>query len=210
MNVTKNEIKALPIWVQLHGLDIKYWVRALFKIFRQIGKPIRVDAAIAHTEKLMLAGVLVEVGVNQTLADTIQFLNEHDLPVSALDILLTPLRGELSKSGSKIHFKKKLQKWTQMGSRENRLGRIVKEHEVLRMRNCMADCGLGDLKVLVNERWMEVPVMQKLVFWKKVVSKLNLLTLGLNKLNKQSYSDIEAKEMQALQYLLEVQNAMHA
>ena len=41
MDIRKNDIRSVPIWIQLDNLDLKYWgERALFKIVGQIGKPL--------------------------------------------------------------------------------------------------------------------------------------------------------------------------
>ncbi|XP_060972340.1 uncharacterized protein LOC133038266 [Cannabis sativa] len=44
-SVKKEDVKLVPIWIQLEGLELKYWgEKSLFKIVRQLGKPIMVDA----------------------------------------------------------------------------------------------------------------------------------------------------------------------
>ncbi|XP_062088757.1 uncharacterized protein LOC133795319 [Humulus lupulus] len=41
---TKDDITSVPTWIQLKGLDIKYWgEKSLFKIVGQIGTPLQVD-----------------------------------------------------------------------------------------------------------------------------------------------------------------------
>lgn len=50
----KKKFDVVPTWVQLEGLEIKYWgVKSLFKIVEQVGKPIQVDDSIKHRDKLM-------------------------------------------------------------------------------------------------------------------------------------------------------------
>ncbi|XP_021836936.1 uncharacterized protein [Spinacia oleracea] len=52
MDMDKEEVKSVPIWVQLK-LGFKYWgERALFKIISQIGKPIKRDQATIKRDKL--------------------------------------------------------------------------------------------------------------------------------------------------------------
>lgn len=70
MNMEKEEIRVVPIWVQLK-LNFKYWgEKSLFKIVQQIGTPIKRDQATANRDKIQFARVLVEVPM-----DT--FLDEH-------------------------------------------------------------------------------------------------------------------------------------
>ncbi|XP_056685457.1 uncharacterized protein [Spinacia oleracea] len=52
MNMEKEEIRVVPIWVQLK-LNFKYWgEKSLFKIVQQIGTPIKRDQATANRDKI--------------------------------------------------------------------------------------------------------------------------------------------------------------
>uniref|UniRef100_A0A803P1H3 DUF4283 domain-containing protein n=1 Tax=Cannabis sativa TaxID=3483 RepID=A0A803P1H3_CANSA len=54
INVKKEDIRMVPIWVHLDDLELKYWgERSLYKIIGQIGKPIMVDEATKNREKLI-------------------------------------------------------------------------------------------------------------------------------------------------------------
>lgn len=52
MEITKEKIENIPIWMRLIGLDIKYWGQvALTKIAGLIGKPLKEDAATTTKKK---------------------------------------------------------------------------------------------------------------------------------------------------------------
>ncbi|XP_062103992.1 uncharacterized protein LOC133815130 [Humulus lupulus] len=73
----KDDIRSIPIWIQVHNLDLKYWgARSLFKIVGQIGKPIREDLATKNRDCLQFARVMGEVNVSQAFPSSISFVNE--------------------------------------------------------------------------------------------------------------------------------------
>lgn len=77
MNMENEELPYLPVWIQLR-LNFKYQdERALFKIVRQIGQPLKRDDATKNRDKLQYARVLVEYNMKQKLPDQLQLLNEH-------------------------------------------------------------------------------------------------------------------------------------
>lgn len=77
MDLEKEELRYLPIWIQLK-LNFNYWgERALFKIVKQIGQSIKTDDATKNRDKLQYARVLIEVNLKQKLPDQVQFRNEH-------------------------------------------------------------------------------------------------------------------------------------
>ncbi|XP_056692012.1 uncharacterized protein [Spinacia oleracea] len=72
----KEEIRVVPIWVQLK-LNFKYWgEKSLFKIVQQLDTPIKRDQATASRDKIQFARVLVEVPMD-TLPNFVTFLDEH-------------------------------------------------------------------------------------------------------------------------------------
>uniref|UniRef100_A0A803PAH1 DUF4283 domain-containing protein n=1 Tax=Cannabis sativa TaxID=3483 RepID=A0A803PAH1_CANSA len=78
INVKKEDIKMVPIWVHLDELDLKYWgEKSLYKIIRQIGKPVVVDEATKRREKLNFSRVLIEVAIKQDLPELIEFEDEN-------------------------------------------------------------------------------------------------------------------------------------
>lgn len=53
VDITKNDVSIVPIWIHLENLELKYWgERSLFKIVRQIGEPIRVDVYTKERNRL--------------------------------------------------------------------------------------------------------------------------------------------------------------
>ncbi|VFQ95952.1 unnamed protein product [Cuscuta campestris] len=72
------ERKDIPIWIQFPDLEMKYWsLSALSKLGSAIGQPIRRDRATASRVKWSYARIQVEVQINQTFPDQINFLNEE-------------------------------------------------------------------------------------------------------------------------------------
>ncbi|XP_048496156.1 uncharacterized protein LOC125495470 [Beta vulgaris subsp. vulgaris] len=79
MDITKEQIECVPVWIQLR-LDFKYWSeRCLSKIVSSIGKFLKVDGATAKREKLQYARILVEMKIGQDLPDQITIVNERSL-----------------------------------------------------------------------------------------------------------------------------------
>ncbi|XP_056697705.1 uncharacterized protein [Spinacia oleracea] len=79
MDMEKEEVQVIPIWIQLR-LNFKYWgEKALFKIVGQIGKPVKRDSATINRDKLDFARVMVEVPMNQKLPESVSFVNEHGM-----------------------------------------------------------------------------------------------------------------------------------
>ncbi|XP_030478235.1 uncharacterized protein LOC115695300 [Cannabis sativa] len=78
VSIKKEDVKMVPIWIQLEDLDLKYWgEKSLFKIVGQLGKPIMVDAITRERERLMFPRVLIEVSIEQELPGLIEFVNEY-------------------------------------------------------------------------------------------------------------------------------------
>ncbi|KAG5588097.1 hypothetical protein H5410_048531 [Solanum commersonii] len=77
IDVTKERVDNVPIWVRLVGLDIKYWGKnALTKLAGMIGNPLKADRATTQKERLTYARVLIEVPLNKVYPIEIMFENE--------------------------------------------------------------------------------------------------------------------------------------
>ncbi|KAM6580820.1 hypothetical protein CsatA_004594 [Cannabis sativa] len=77
-NFSKEDVSKVPIWIQLEGLELKYWgEKSLFKIVGQMGKPIMVDAITKERERLSYPRILIEVCMNQKLPEMLEFEDEH-------------------------------------------------------------------------------------------------------------------------------------
>uniref|UniRef100_A0A803PTY7 Reverse transcriptase domain-containing protein n=1 Tax=Cannabis sativa TaxID=3483 RepID=A0A803PTY7_CANSA len=82
-NFRREDVKQVPIWVQLEELELKYWSqKSLFKIVGQVGKPIMVDSVTKARERLNYPRVLIEVQMNQPLPDMLDFEDEFGMNVS--------------------------------------------------------------------------------------------------------------------------------
>lgn len=81
-NFRKKNIDVVPTWIQLKGLEIKYWgQKSLYKIVEQVGKPIQMDEFTRHRSKLLYPRVLIEVSFNQKFPQNISFMDEFGLEV---------------------------------------------------------------------------------------------------------------------------------
>uniref|UniRef100_A0A803PYE6 DUF4283 domain-containing protein n=1 Tax=Cannabis sativa TaxID=3483 RepID=A0A803PYE6_CANSA len=59
-NFTKEEVTNVPTWIQLRGLDIKYWGEtSLFKIVGQLGEPLQVDNVTKNRDMLQYPRILI-------------------------------------------------------------------------------------------------------------------------------------------------------
>ncbi|XP_074296861.1 uncharacterized protein LOC141627517 [Silene latifolia] len=79
MKLLKDKPYAIPIWIRLYDLDIKYWGLALPKIDGLVGKPICSDQATKNKECLRFPRYLVEVKLGEQLPDSIEFIDENDV-----------------------------------------------------------------------------------------------------------------------------------
>ncbi|XP_074300097.1 uncharacterized protein LOC141631307 [Silene latifolia] len=78
----KHDVKSIPIWVKLYGLDIKFWgTSCLSKISGLVGKFLRCDEATSRRAFLGFARMLVEVQIGQEFSTEIEFLDELGVPV---------------------------------------------------------------------------------------------------------------------------------
>ncbi|KAL2894592.1 hypothetical protein RDABS01_010501 [Bienertia sinuspersici] len=76
MDLTREVIKTIPIWVKVM-VNFKYLgIKALEEILKPVGKLIRVDENTARRDKLQYARVTIEVEVNQAFPDSVRFYNE--------------------------------------------------------------------------------------------------------------------------------------
>ncbi|KAL2923164.1 putative shell protein 2 [Bienertia sinuspersici] len=76
MDFTQDEIKKIPIWMQV-SVDFKYWgIRSLEKILKPVGDLLRLDAITTRRERLQYARCMVEVKFNQDFPDHVEFQDE--------------------------------------------------------------------------------------------------------------------------------------
>ncbi|XP_057249948.1 uncharacterized protein LOC130591064 [Beta vulgaris subsp. vulgaris] len=78
MSMDKDNVSTVPILIKLPQLPFKYWgERSLFKIAGMVGTVVKMDQATKGKEKLSFVRVMVEVGINDALPDSIAFCNQH-------------------------------------------------------------------------------------------------------------------------------------
>ena len=83
IDVMKDEVKTIPMWIKLPGLDLKYWgVKALTKICSGVGKFIKPDNSTLNKDKLQFARILIETDLDAPLPDTITFINEKGCTIN--------------------------------------------------------------------------------------------------------------------------------
>ena len=76
IDICKDDIRVLPIWIQLK-LDFKYWGEScLGKIVQPIGRMIKIDQATSKKDKLQFARIMVEVSIGQAFPEKLHFINE--------------------------------------------------------------------------------------------------------------------------------------
>ncbi|XP_021743061.1 uncharacterized protein LOC110709156 isoform X1 [Chenopodium quinoa] len=83
INLDKEGVCEVPIWVRLPGLQLKFWGQsALMKIGQLIGKPVKTDKVTKNKEKLEYARLMIEVSVDGEYPTKIEFLDEVGANVS--------------------------------------------------------------------------------------------------------------------------------
>ena len=82
MDLQTESIKSLPLWVQLPELDIKYsGLASLSKIGSLIGQPLKTDKYTAEKSRLNCARLLIDVPLEGSFPEYVEFFNEKGLLV---------------------------------------------------------------------------------------------------------------------------------
>ena len=80
MEINTAEIKSLTIWVQFHGLDVKYWgMESLSKIGSLFGIPIKTDRYTKERTLLHYARVLIDIPLANDFPKYVEFTNDKDV-----------------------------------------------------------------------------------------------------------------------------------
>ena len=80
MDIETLDLKTVTIWVELWGLDFKYWGdRSLGKIAGRLGAMIKPDNATKNRERLQYARVMIETSVDHSFPLEISFNNEKQV-----------------------------------------------------------------------------------------------------------------------------------
>ncbi|XP_074315726.1 uncharacterized protein LOC141651935 [Silene latifolia] len=84
-SLAKEKVKAVPIWIRLCGLGLKFWgEKTLAKLGSQFGTFMRADGATIDKTRLGYARLMVEVQVGQALHDKLFFKDEKGMDVCVL------------------------------------------------------------------------------------------------------------------------------
>ena len=80
MDIQTESIRSLPIWIQLHALDIKYWgMESLSKIGSILGIPLKTDRFTKEKQVIRYARLLVEMQIDGPFPEHIDFFNEEGI-----------------------------------------------------------------------------------------------------------------------------------
>ena len=84
MDLKKEEVKKVSIWIQLPNLDLKYWGRGecLMKLTAGIGNFIKFSQATFNSDRLIFARIMIEVAMNQSFPDAVWFENEKGVNIA--------------------------------------------------------------------------------------------------------------------------------
>ncbi|KAJ8431637.1 hypothetical protein Cgig2_001960 [Carnegiea gigantea] len=77
MDLQTEIIRSLPIWIQLHALEIKYWgIESLSKTGSILGIPLKTDKFTKDKPVIRYARLLVEMQIEGPFPEHIEFFNE--------------------------------------------------------------------------------------------------------------------------------------
>ena len=82
LDLKTDTLTSLPIWVQFHELELKYWgLDSLSKLGRTLGIPIKIDRYTMEKRMLKYARLLIDIQLNADLPEFIDFINDQDVVV---------------------------------------------------------------------------------------------------------------------------------
>ena len=80
MDLCTETIESLPIWIQLPDFDLKYWgTNSLSKIYSSLRIPLKIDKFTKDKSMLRYARVLVDMRIEGSFPEFIEFFNEHEV-----------------------------------------------------------------------------------------------------------------------------------
>jgi len=80
MDLQTETIRSLPLWIQLHGLDIKYWgMQSLSKLGSILGLPLKTDKYTKDRQVIRYARLLIEMPIEGPFPEHIEFFNEEGI-----------------------------------------------------------------------------------------------------------------------------------
>ncbi|XP_074303188.1 uncharacterized protein LOC141637598 [Silene latifolia] len=76
----KHDVKQVPVWMKLYGLEIKFWGKeCLKKLSGEVGKFIKCDDATSKRSFFGYARILIEVQIGQNFPKELSFVDELGL-----------------------------------------------------------------------------------------------------------------------------------
>ncbi|XP_074317080.1 uncharacterized protein LOC141653264 [Silene latifolia] len=82
LQLTKENIKAVPAWIRMQNLPLKFWGKSLPKIANLIGHYVKSDPSTELKTRLGFARVMVELKLGQAFPKSIKFLDEKKQEVT--------------------------------------------------------------------------------------------------------------------------------
>ncbi|KAL9244321.1 hypothetical protein vseg_018108 [Gypsophila vaccaria] len=76
LDLKKEVVQSVPVWVKLQQLPLKFWGKSLPKISGLLGKYVKCDMATEQRTRLGFARVMLELKVDQNCPEEIRFKDE--------------------------------------------------------------------------------------------------------------------------------------
>ncbi|CAI9116411.1 OLC1v1017547C1 [Oldenlandia corymbosa var. corymbosa] len=77
MGLNFRDVDKVPVWIQLHGLELKYWnLESLGRLASTLGYPIQADEYTITKSRVQYARILVEMVISENVPDRIVFEDE--------------------------------------------------------------------------------------------------------------------------------------
>ncbi|XP_074304746.1 uncharacterized protein LOC141639537 [Silene latifolia] len=76
MELVKEKVAVVPVWIKLYGIPLKFWGNCLSKIAGLVGKFVKMDGDTQDKIRLSYARVMVELPMDQELTEKVKFLDE--------------------------------------------------------------------------------------------------------------------------------------
>ncbi|XP_074318739.1 uncharacterized protein LOC141655563 [Silene latifolia] len=77
MELVKEKVEVVPVWIRLYGIPLKFWGNCLPKIAALVGKYVQQDKDTFDKVRLSYARIMVELPMDQSLPEKIKFLDEN-------------------------------------------------------------------------------------------------------------------------------------
>ncbi|XP_074283310.1 uncharacterized protein LOC141607861 [Silene latifolia] len=82
VELNKDDVKEVPVWVRLEHLPLKFWGKCLPRIAGLLGKFVQMDVATKDKTRLGFARVMLEVPFGKPLPGSVKFMDKDGLVVT--------------------------------------------------------------------------------------------------------------------------------